>query len=268
MKKGDALAKQGKAAEAKTHYENAATAYQKAIEASDDGTALQLQLANAFDKAGDAIGAMQVLKVVAAQTAKADLASKAQTKLDELSMKVGIVTLSITPEGTSISIGGKPVGEAPLSEPLVLMPGAHTMSFTAVGYQPKDVEIKVEAGSESERKIELEPVPMVTQPVTTADVDTAAPAEPKAPSLLPIYIGGGATIGLVLIGTVTGIAAIGKHGQYDDSVSQNERTDLRSSGKTLALVTDLCLVGAIGAAAFTNPTGSSRTHRRRNAAGS
>ncbi len=253
MKKGDAFTKQGKAPEAKTHYENAVTAYQKALDAAEEPAAisLQLQLGTALDKAGDPIGAMKPLKIAATQTAKADIAKKAQAKLDEISMKVGTVALMITPEGTAISLGGKPIGEAPLAEPLLLLPGNHTVSLTAVGYQPKDVELKVEPGSESERKIDLEPVPMGTAPVIEDEVEKPAPAEPKAPSLLPIYIGGGATLGLALIGTVTGIAAIGKHGQFDDSVSETERKDLRSSGKTLALVTDLCLIGAVGAAAFT-----------------
>lgn len=254
VKKGDAFTKQNKAADAKTSYENAATAYQKAIDAADDVAAfpILIQLADALDKSGDAVGAMKPLKaVLAGQNVKADLTTKAQTKLDELSMKVGLVALTITPEGTTISMGGKPIGEAPMSEPLVLMPGNHVVNLTAVGYQPKDVELKVEAGSESERKIELEPVKIVTTPDRPTDEVAPVRAEPDRPSMLPVYIGGGATAGLLLIGTVTGIAAIGKQNQYDDSSSASERSDIRSSGKTLALVTDLCFVGAVGAAAFT-----------------
>jgi len=254
VKKGDTLTKQNKAAEAKTSYENAATAYQKAIDAADEVAAvpIQLQLADALDKSGDSVAAMKPLKgVLAAQNVKPDLTKKAQTKLDELSMKVGVVALTITPEGTTVSMGGKPIGEAPLTEPLVLMPGNHVVNLTAVGYQPKDVELKVEAGSESERKIELEPVSITTKPVDPTDDVTPPPSQPDGPSMLPIYVGGGAAAGLLLIGTVTGIAAIGKQNQYDDSVSANERSDIRSSGKTLALVTDLCFVGSLGAAAFT-----------------
>jgi len=254
VKKGDQLTKQGKTADAKTSYENAVTAYQKAIEASEDATAIQLQLAIALDKAGDTPGALKALKIViAAQaTVKADLLKKAQTKLDELSMKVGVLTLTIVPEGTAISIDGKQVGEAPMTEALVLMPGSHTVSLAAVGYQPKDVELKIEAGSESERKIELEAVPITTKPDTTDEVEPQpVPEGPAKPSLLPIYVGGGVTAGLFLIGTVTGIAAVGKAGQYEDSVSENERKDIRSSGKSLALVTDLCFIGALGAAGFT-----------------
>ena len=57
----------------------------------------------------------------------------------------------------------------PFSRTVVLVPGVHTVSFAAVGYQPRDVEIRVEAGSESERKITLEPVPVVIQVEDTVE---------------------------------------------------------------------------------------------------
>jgi hypothetical protein len=77
------------------------------------------------------------------------------------------------------------------------------------------------------------------------------PPEPPKPSMLPIYVGGGATVGLVLLATVTGIVAIGYHDNYEKSVLPDEREDNRSSGKAFALTTDLALLGAVGAAAFT-----------------
>ncbi len=151
VKKGDQLAKQGKADEAKTSYDNAVTAYGKAIEASDDA-ALQLSLSIALEKAGDLPAAIKACRaLLAAQNVKPDVLKKAQTRLDDLSMKVGVVTLAVTPDGTQLSIAGKQVGEAPLPEPLVLAPGTYTLTLTAVGYQPKDVELKVEPGSESDR---------------------------------------------------------------------------------------------------------------------
>jgi hypothetical protein len=250
VKQGDKLTKQGKLDEAKTIYANAAVAYGKAIESSDD-VAIQLSLANALDKSGDIVGAMKACKVVlAAQGAKPDVTKKAQTKLDELAGKVGIVTLAITPEGTAITLGGTPVGEAPLTEPLVLPPGTHVITLTAVGYQPKDVELKIEAGSESERKVDLEPIPMVTKPAEP-EIVPEKPVEPAGPSKLPLYVGGGVTVGLVALATITGIVAIGYHGNYEKSVLPNEREDNRSSGKAFALTTDLALLGAVGAAAFT-----------------
>jgi hypothetical protein len=251
MKKGDYLTGKGKP-EAKQQYENAVTAYQKAIEASDD-VSLNYQLALAEDKVGLTPDALKHLKlVIAAKTLKPALIKSAQAKLDELSMKVGVVMLTITPEGTQIFVEGKQVGEAPLPEPLVLLPGTHKVSLTAVGFQPKDVDLKVEAGSESERKIALEPVPIVTKPEAPADPEPMPIEAPARPDMRPIYIGGGAAIGLTLVASVTGIIALGKHGTYADPTSNaTERADAQSSGKTFALVTDLCLVGAVGAAAFT-----------------
>lgn len=251
MTKGDQLTRQGKAEEAKTNYVNAVTAYTRAIEAGDD-TSLHYNIALALEKAGDLPTAMKHLNtVLAAADIKPDVLKKAQAKLDELLMAVGIVKLAITPDGTAVSLGGQPIGDAPLPEPLVLMPGNYLVTFEAVGFQPKDLELKVEAGSETERTIALDPVPIVTKPQAPEPLPEIVKPEPARPSLLPIYIGGGATLGLAMVATITGIMAVGKHGDYVDATSPVAREDARSSGKALALATDLCLVGAIGAAAFT-----------------
>ena len=41
------------------------------------------------------------------------------------------------------------------------MPGTYTFSFAADGFQPKDLEITVEAGQESERSVELDPIKII-----------------------------------------------------------------------------------------------------------
>jgi hypothetical protein len=251
IKKADQLAKQKRDAEAREQYENAATAYSKAIEAGED-IALNYQLALAEEKAGMLSDAVKHLKLLVAPGSKADVQKKAQAKLDDLAMKVGFVMLVITPDGTQVSIEGKTVAEAPLTEPLVLPPGTHKVSLTAVGFQPRDIDLKVEAGSESERKLALEPVPVVTTPEPEQPIVEQPVVKPTGPDMRPLYIGGGTAVGFALIATVTGIAAVSKHGTYTDArLPASERADARSSGKTFALVTDLCLVGALGAAAFT-----------------
>jgi len=247
--KGDQLAKAGKP-EAKTQYDNAVTAYGKAIEVGDD-PALLLSLAVALDKAGNTPEALKTLKKLSATPdLKPDVQKKAEAKTDELTMKVGIVMLQITPEGTQIMIGGETVGEAPMTEPLVLPPGTHKITLTAGGFDTKELELKVEAGSESERKIALEPTPFVAKPVEV--MPEKPPPPPRGPSLVPIYIGGGATVGLGLIMTVTGIIALDAHGTFTDPKSSAaDRDAARGSGKTFAAVTDVCLVGALAAGAFT-----------------
>ena len=149
---------------------------------------------------------------------------------------------------TQVSLGGKQIAEAPLAEPLVLAPGTYTLSLAAVGYQPKDVELKVDAGSETERKIELDHVPVAVRPV---EPDETPPV--KKPDPLPLYIGAGAAGAFLIAGTITGIVAIHEHGIYTakDSTA-DERTDARTAGRNLAHATDaLLFIGALGSAAFT-----------------
>ncbi len=249
--KGDYFAARNKPADAKVQYENAVTAYQNAIAASDDIT-VNYALGLVEDKLGATPDAYHHLKLVASakEGVKPDLQKKAQAKLDDLGAKVGIVTLTIKPEGTSITIAGKVVGESPLTEPLVLLPGTYTASMSAAGYQPKDAEIKVEAGSEAERKIDLEPVPVtVKHQVFVAEPETTGPAKP---SMTVLYIGAGATAAFAITATITGIAAISQHHAFTDPTFTNsERKDAQSTGRTLEHITDLCWVGAIASAGFT-----------------
>ncbi|MDB4953209.1 MAG: hypothetical protein JWO36_778 [Myxococcales bacterium] len=250
VQKGDYLTR-AKAPDAKAQYENAITAYQKAIEAGDDSAPTYFALALTEDKIGHEADAYKHLKIVIdpKAAAKPDVVKKAQAKLEEISMKVGTVTLTVKPEGTQIQIAGKDVGESPLTEPLILDPGTYTLSFIAVGYQPKDAELKVEAGSESERKIELEPVKVVVRSHEEVE-PTEAVAKP--PSKLPLYVGAGATGGFVVIAVVTGILAVGQHSTFTGSNTQGlDRLDAQSNGKTYAHVTDGLLVGAVVAAGFT-----------------
>ena len=52
--------------------------------------------------------------------------------------------------------------------------------------------------------------------------------------------------------TITGLSAVSKHSTFEDeNASPGDRRDAKDAGKTLALVTDLCLVGTLVAGGFT-----------------
>ncbi|HLL21989.1 MAG TPA: PEGA domain-containing protein [Kofleriaceae bacterium] len=257
VQKGDAATRAKKLEDAQTSYDNAITAYEKAIEASEDPN-VGFDLAVAFEKAGKLDRAVTQYRAFAKLAGvRAELAKKATARVDDLTMKVGLVMIITKPEAATISLAGVEVGTTPLVEPLVLMPGTHTLSLSAEGYTAKEVELRVDAGSESERTIELPAVQDTTPPPTKKAVE--APVEqpvviapPSPPSKLPLYLGAGATGGFVLVATVTGIMAVGKHGTFEDeTVGPAARADAKDSGERLALVTDVCLVGAVVAGGVT-----------------
>lgn len=253
-KKGDYLARKKKPDDAKAQYEEAANAYTKAIELGDDLN-LYYDLAAIEEKLGKLDLAVKHLRVVVkaeADSVKPDILKKATEKRDDLLMQVGVVRLVIEPETTVVSLGGAELGAAPLPEPLILMPGTYTLSFAADGYQPKDLEINVEAGSEAERKIELEPIKVVVAPIEERPDEPIVETPPTPPNKLPLYVGAGVAGGTLVIGIVTGIVAVAKHGTFTSpDATVTEREDARSSGQSFALVSDIALGTAVAAGAFT-----------------
>lgn len=250
--KGDALARRNKPDEAKTQYENALTAFQRAIEFGADAN-VTYELALVHDKLGKHDEAYKILRTVGKAGAglRPDILKKATAKLDDLATKIGLVMLAIKPDGATIAIGGNEVGRSPLAEPLVLAPGTYTIALSADGFQPKQTEIKVEAGSESERTIELEAVEIVVQPPAPPE-EKPAPPPPARASKTPLFVGGGAAVALFGVATVTGLMARSEHDTFTGATStEDERADAQARGKKLALVTDLCLVGGVAAAGFT-----------------
>ncbi len=251
VQKGDWLVRAKRPDEAKTHYENAVTAFEKSIEVGEDPGTHAL-LADALEKLGKPDLAVKHLRVLVKAEAgvRPDVLKKATARLDELSMQVGIVTLNVRPDGAVIALAGVELGKTPLAEPLILLPGTYTLAFEAEGFQPREVELNVEAGSESERAIELEAVKIVVEPPAPETVPVPPPR--PAPSRLPLYAGGAAGATLLGVAAVTGLLALGRHGTYTGSDSTPaERADARSSGKALALVTDLAVVGGLAAGGFT-----------------
>jgi len=253
VQKGDWLTSARRAADARASYGEAVAAFEKSLDAGDDLNTYA-RLADAEEKLGKIDLAARhyrtIVKVQAAVQAgiRPEVMKRATAKLEELSAKVGIITLRVKPGGATITIDGVLLGKAPLFDSLILMPGTYLMSFQADGYQPHEIELNVEAGSEAERMIALEAV----QVVVLAPLPEPELPLPPALSRVPLYAGGGATAALLGTATVTGLLAILRHGTYvSRGATAAERADARSSGQALGLVADLTLGGGLIAGGFT-----------------
>lgn len=253
VRKADYNTRKNKLDDAKAQYENAVTAFTKALELGDDPS-VHYDLGIANEKLGKLdVAAKHFRTVVSTETGiKPDVMKKATAKWDDLSTQVGLLTLSITTDETTVSLAGAEIGKSPLLETLILMPGSYTFSFAADGFQPKDLEVKIEAGSESERTIELEPIKIVVEPPIKYVEPPVEVVKPTPPNMLPIYIGGGVTAAALVTTVITGIMASSKHGTFTAMDSTfDEREDARVSGQNLALVSDVFLVTTVVAAGFT-----------------
>lgn len=254
LTRGQVLLQQGsyatthhRADDARRFFESAIGELKQAVAADPSA---HYELAVAYDALGKPDEAVRQLRAFA-PGARPQLASKASHKLDDVMAKVGTVTLNVTPAGAQVTLGGVELGAAPLAEPLILLPGTYTLAFQAAGFQPREAELKVDAGSENERAIELERVPIIVQPVAPL---VAAPVREAPPprSRAPLYAGAAVALAGVAGATVFGLRALGRHDTYvAPETRAPDREDARTSGKRFALASDLSAAVAVVAAGFT-----------------
>jgi hypothetical protein len=254
LKKGDQLARKKKVKDAAQKYERALAAYGKAFELSPEPQ-LYFAIAQVEDKLAHSLDAAIHYRrfVTDATGARPEQLAKANARLDELKLTIGVLTLAVQPEGAAIELDGAPLGAAPLPEPLFLAPGEHALTITADGYQPSEQKLTVEAGSEAERTFELEPVPAII-------VDTPPPPPPPVaprkgipgPSKLPMIVGGTVSVALVGGAAATGVMALGRHETFvDRTATDSRRETARTEGKNLALLTDGLILGGVVVAGIT-----------------
>ncbi len=250
--KADGLAKRGKADDAKAQYEVAVTALQQATELGDDIN-VYFYLAGVEDKLGRFVESVRHYRLVlrAASGVDPKIAKQISAKLDEVMGKVGTVQLTVVPDGTTVSLLGEALGVTPLPEPLVLLPGTYTFELTAPGFDPKSTDIAVEAGSESERKIELESIKVIIEKPHKIGPDEVDKVTVKKPTIIPALVGGGVAVALVGTAIVTGVLARHNHATFiAPDTKPVDRLDAQDAGKSYAHLTDALFGGAIAAAGF------------------
>jgi hypothetical protein len=192
------------------------------------------------------------------------------------------VRLTSVPSGATftderIPVQGARVTNRYESEPgevaLGIRPGHHRITARLEGYQDAVWEFDAAAGPELTHTFELQPVgatdasPPATGAAATGPVGSAEPVDSGVdrPTPTSVYLGLGATGVFAVAAGVTGMLALGKAGDFDDSndgMDPGKAKKLKSDTETMNLVTDVFLGAAVLSAGvtailyFTRPTAS------------
>lgn len=198
-------------------------------------------------------------------------AEQQQVRSDLATLKTGVahVMVESDPPGARIFDERVPSrGErvlttyGPLDQPtkLGLHQGTHEMVAKLDGYPDQSWSVEALGGQDlPEHKFTfVKPVVAAPAPVAEVPPPVVAPAPAPVVTSRPVTGGvwaGAAVTGVLTVATVvTGSLALSKHSDY---VSANTGADpsnaqsIRSTGETLNLITDVCLGGAVVAAAVT-----------------
>jgi PEGA domain len=149
----------------------------------------------------------------------------ADAVLKEASAKIAITRLDVAPDGAEVLLDGRQLGDASLTLPLFLEPGAHVIEVRQEGYVTAKRPLDAMAGTSTEIKIALLPV-AAPPPVPGGHTTTARRSA-----------GPGIILGAVAVaGVATGV------GLY--AVSVGDRSNADTLTKTILDAKHSCVPGA------------------------
>jgi hypothetical protein len=239
---------------------------------------LSLGLARAAAKNGHVVLAQEQYNkiihewsdVASPPTAFKDALDAARAEIGDVSKRVAGVVITVEgPPSPSVTIDGDAIPAAALGLKRPVDPGEHAVHAEAPGYQPADTKFSVAEGGSAEAKLVMQKAPEATPPVAGvggAGVGTEPPgAEPpktrsnRTLAIVALGVGG---VGVV-VGGITGLVALGKHGTLSDECPDGKCTSDKQSDvdsyKTMGTISTVSfIVGGVGLAAgallwFTSP---------------
>jgi hypothetical protein len=213
-----------------------------------------------------------------AESPSLDPTEKEQIERDLSTLKVGIARVTVTsnPAGAvvqdvRIPSTGESItniyGPIDATQELGIRRGHHVMKARWPGGAEAVWELDVNGGEAHVFDKPVESENPAAAPQTSAPLAPRPQAAPERPVPKGVTITGLATVALGAGALVTGIVAVNTRSRFDranDGTDPVEADDLRSSGKTLNVVSDVLLVGTIiGAVAtvylyVTRPPASAR----------
>lgn len=200
-----------------------------------------------------------------AESPNLDPTEKEQIERDLSVLKVGLAKVTVTsnPAGAvvqdlRISSSGESITNiyGPISgtQEIGIRRGHHVMKARWPGGAEQVWELDVNGGEAHVFDKPVEAENPAAAPQTNDPMMARPEPAPERPIPKTVYITGLATVALGAGTLVTGILAVDTRSRFDkanDGTNPREAEDLRSSGKTLNVVSDVLLVGTIIGAAAT-----------------
>jgi len=254
MKQGDRQERHGRQEQAKEKYEKALRAYEEAYDRFP-AAKIFYAIGTAELKLGRYLEAIRHFRQLLqeAESVSDELRTQVEINIDEAKQYVAVLRFRVQPDGAVITVDGEDIGVAPYEEPLFVAPGEHTIAVSAEGYAPFETTVTMEAGAESDRTVDLEKTRVVVEePKPKPPKPKPRKPRPPPPGRTTLLVGVAVTAGMAVAASITGIMAMGKHGDFtDETLPPSERDAARDSGKRLALVTDLLWLGTVAVGAYT-----------------
>ena len=179
----------------------------------------------------------------AGSSARGELADSARQALAEIEAATGTLALQVDPPEASVLIDGAPVGSAPTTLPLRLLPGRHDVEVRAEGRMDYRQTVEVGAGEAVRLIARLLPAGE-EPPVAVAPLPEDGPSGVEIGAWIGVGVAAAAGLGAVITGSLGLVAR-------DDFVAGGA-TDatLRDDVVTLGFTTD-ALIGVAAAGAAT-----------------
>jgi hypothetical protein len=229
-----------------------------------------------LEKDGEAIEAFEKYLSVGGDQITAE--EREQTTRDLQTLKASVVTLTLTASQSGSVLVDERVtnrGETVVNRysfegtnlTIRVRPGEHKLIARVAGYNDSVWELSASAASSHEHAF------LVEKPAEVASGASSTPEDGKPgyrPVPTSVWIGVGLTGAFVAGSVVTGLLALGKTTTYEQANANGDpkAEDLRSSVKTMNLVTDVLIGGAVASGIVTSilyltrPTVPSKTALR------
>lgn len=190
-----------------------------------------------------------------------DALEAARAEVGAVSARVASVTIVVEGGAPSpiVTIDGQPVPSAALGLKRPVDGGAHKVHAEAAGYKAADTTFTVAEGGSADAKLKLEknpdaPIANNGTPGGTTEPPPAAGSGGGGSTKTLAYVAFGVGGAGLLVGAITGIVAIGKHGDLKDKCPDKtcpaDQQDAVDSYKTMGTISTIgFIVGGVGVAA-------------------